>query len=109
VVDFLTYRETYGGTLPETVFTAQKRGAQDTILALLYPRQPKDLTAVETKAVAMAICAQIDSGLDKPFASEKNGDWRAQYAPGLIRIGGMPVAPGAVGYLRAAGLLESWL
>ncbi len=105
MVDHTFYQSSYGGTLPRTLFVAGIRQAQGTILSLLYPRTTGDLDAAGYRAVQLAICAQVESGLDKPVTEA--GD--AALDRGVLRIHGMPVAAGAVSVLRQAGLLGGWL
>lgn len=105
LVDHTFYQSSYGGTLPRTLFVAGVRQAQGIILSLLYPRTTGDLDAAGYRAVQLAICAQVESGLDKPVTEDGN----ATLDPGVLRIHGMPVAAGAVGVLRQAGLLGGWL
>ncbi|MBR4960586.1 MAG: hypothetical protein IKY52_06795, partial [Clostridia bacterium] len=60
-------------------------------------------------AVQMAVCAQLESGLDRPVAAESAGAVRTELHPGIVRVGGMPVSAGALGYLRQAGLAGGWI
>ena len=70
---------------------------------------PEDLDDAGRSALKMAVCAQLDSGLNRPVDEESAGDFRSRLAGSLVRIGGMPVAPGAVGFLRSAGALQQWV
>ncbi len=109
MVDYGFYQSVYGGVMPAALFAVGLPRARETILALLYPRTPEDLDPAGQKAFQMAVCAQLDSGLDRPVASETAGGNRMQLADSVVRVGGMPVAPGAVGFLRAAGALQQWI
>lgn len=108
-VTYLFYTSSYNGTLPQPLFDAGVQRASEVILALLYPRCPGDLTEEERTAVHMAVCAQIDAGLDRPVLSESTGSGSVRYHDGLLRIHGMPVAAGALGYLERAGLACRWV
>ncbi|MBQ8640644.1 MAG: hypothetical protein IJ480_00370 [Clostridia bacterium] len=108
-VDYSFYQSVYGGTLPRVLFDAGLSRAEETILSLLYPRRMEDLDPAETKGLCMAVCAQLDAGLDRPVDSETAGDFQTRFAGSLVRIHGMPAAPGAVGYLRQAGVLRQWV
>lgn len=109
LVDYGFYQSVYGGVMPFALFAAGLPRAEETIRALLYPRVPEDLTPAGRTALQNAICAQLDSGLDKPVDAESAGDFRTQLSDNLVRIGGMPVSPGAIGFLRTAGVLQTWL
>ncbi|MBQ4606104.1 MAG: hypothetical protein IJB15_05330 [Clostridia bacterium] len=108
-VDYSFYQSVYGGALPQALFAVGLPRAAETILALLYPRRPEDLDPSETEAVHMAICAQLEAGLDRPVDTEVSGDFQTRFSGSLLRIHGMPVAPGAVGFLRQAGVLQQWV
>ena len=109
LVDYGFYQSVYGGVMPFPQFAAGLPRAEETIRALLYPRVPEDLEPDGFRALQTAVCAQLDSGLDRPVDSESSGDFRTQLSGSLVRIGGMPVSPGAIGFLRAAGVLQTWL
>ena len=109
MVDYIFYTSSYGGTLPQPLFDGGIRRAEETVLALLYPRLPGDLEEEDTAAVKMAVCAQLESGFDRPVASESAGDNRTELHRNVLRIHGMPVSAGAVGYLRQAGLAGGWI
>lgn len=106
MVDYSFYQSSYGGTLPRTVFLTGIRQARETILSLLYPRTPGDLDDTQVRAVQMAICVQVESGLDKPVTKTEQGDTLDK---GIVRIHGMPVSSGAVSILRQVGLLGGWV
>ncbi len=103
------YTSSYGGTLPLPLFDGGIRRAEETILALLYPRVPGDLDGTDMTAVKMAVCAQLESGLDRPVAAESAGNSRTELHRTVVRTGGMPVSAGALGYLRQAGLAGGWI
>lgn len=105
MVDYSFYQSSYGGTLPRTLFTAGVRQAQGIILSLLYPRTTGDLDSSQYQAVQMAICAQVESGLNGPVAKEDN----TTLDSGILRIHGMPVASGTVSILKQVGLLGGWV
>lgn len=109
LVDYGFYQSVYGGAMPFALFAAGLPRAEETIRALLYPRVPEDLDPAGCEGLKMAVCAQLDSGLDSPVETEKNGDFQTRLSGSLVRIGGMPVAPGAVGFLRSAGVLQQWV
>ncbi len=109
VVDVDFYRNVYGGTLPEGMFDQAVGSATEVVLALLCPRVPAGLSPVEEKAAKLAVCAQMESGLRSPVASEDVGQFRTTLAGGMMRTQGVPVAAGTAAYLRQAGLLECWL
>ena len=109
LADYTFYTSSYGGTLPQPLFDAGIRRAEETVLALLCPRTPGDLTDTGLAAVKMAVCAQLESGLDKPAESESTGTSRVQWHKDLLRIHGMPVSAGVLGYLQQAGLAGGWL
>ena len=109
LVDYSFYMSSYGGKLPQPLFDGGIRRAEEVILALLYPRLPGDLDASDTAVVKMAVCAQLESGLDRPVAAESAGNSRTELHRNVLRIHGMPVSAGAVGYLRQAGLAGGWL
>ena len=103
------YTSSYGGTLPLPLFDGGIRRAEETILALLYPRVQGDLDGADMTAVKMAVCAQLESGLDRPVAAESAGNSRTELHRTVVRTGGMPVSAGALGYLRQAGLAGGWI
>ncbi len=109
MVDYDFYWNLYGGLLPESTFNQAVGRAGEIILALLTPRTLADLTDVELECARLAVCAQVESGLDRPVTYENVGEFRSQLAEGMLRIHGMPVSAGAAAYLRQAGLLEMWL
>lgn len=109
LVDYGFYQSVYGGVMPAARFAAGLPLAEETILALLLPRLPEDLDPAGREALKMAVCAQLDSGLNRPVDEERAGEFHCSLAGSLVRIGGMPVAPGAVGYLRSAGALQQWV
>ena len=109
MVDYGFYTSSYGGSLPKPLFDGGIRRAEEIVLALLYPRTPGDLDAAESTAVKQAVCAQLESGLDKPVAAESAGNSRTELHRNVMRIGGMPVSAGALGYLRQAGLAGGWI
>ena len=109
MVDYEFYTSSYGGTLPRPLFDGGIRRASETISALLYPRTPGDLNDEDMTAVKMAVCAQLESGLDRPVSAESAGNSRTELHRGVMRISGMPVSAGAVGYLRQAGLAGGWI
>ncbi len=108
-VDYDFYWNLYGGLLPEMTFNQAVGRAGETILALLSPRTPADLTDVERECARLAVCAQVEAGLDRPVTYENAGEFKTQLADGMLRIHGIPVSAGAAAYLRQAGLLEMWL
>lgn len=105
MVDYTFYQSSYGGTLPRTLFLSGIRQAREIILSLLYPRTPGDFDDTRFRAVQMAICAQVEAGLDKPVTTTESGPLDS----GVVRIHGLPVASGAVSILRQAGLLGGWV
>lgn len=105
MVDYSFYQSSYGGTLPKTLFLGGIRQAREIILGLLYPRTPGDLDTHQYQAVQMAICAQVESGLDKPVTETESG----KLDSGVLRVHGMPVSSGAVSILRQAELLGGWV
>ena len=109
MVDYGFYQSVYGGVMPMALFAVGLPRAQETILTLLYPRKTEDLDPDGVRAVQMAVCAQLDSGLDRPVDGETAGDFQTRLSGSILRIGGMPVAPGAVGFLRQAGVLQQWV
>lgn len=109
LVDYGFYQSVYGGVMPAALFAVNLPRAEETVLALLSPRLPEDLDEAGCRALKMAVCAQLDSGLNRPVEEESAGDFRSRLAGSLVRIGGMPVAPGAVGFLRSAGALQQWV
>ena len=109
LADYIFYTSSYGGTLPRALFDGGIRRAEETILALLYPRVPGDLDGTDMTAVKMAVCAQLESGLDRPVAAESAGNSRTELHRTVVRTGGMPVSAGALGYLRQAGLAGGWI
>lgn len=109
MVDYRFYTSTYGGTLPEPLFRSGVQQAEGIILSLLYPRQMGELTAVAQLAVQKAICAQVESGLDRPVANEKTEHQQTTLHPGLRHVHGMPISPVAMGLLRQAGLGTCWV
>ena len=68
-----------------------------------------DLDGTDMTAVKMAVCAQLESGLDRPVAAESAGNSRTELHRTVVRTGGMPVSAGALGYLRQAGLAGGWI
>ena len=109
MVDYSFYTSSYGGKLPQPLFDGGIHRAEETILALLYPRLLGDLNDADTTAVQMAVCAQLESGLARPVAAESAGNSRTELHRTVLRVHGMPVSAGAVGYLRQAGLAGGWI
>ena len=109
MVDYGFYQAVYGGVMPAAQFAVNLPAAEETILVLLCPRLPEDLDPAGQQALKMAVCAQLDSGMDRPVASESVAGNRVQLADSVIRVAGMPVAPGAVSFLRTAGVLQQWV
>lgn len=111
------YRDTYGGSLSDEVFSSNVGLAEAVISALLYPTVAGDLSDVEI--YNRAVCAQIDhiagrAGeeiIGRRVKSEAIGDRSVTYEDDRagVFVLGTSVSPLSVMLLEGAGYLSRWI
>lgn len=109
------YRDVYGGSLDETVFSEHVTEAEAIISALLYPTVIGDISS--TEIFHRAVCSQVEYGVklgeagSRLIKSESLGDRSVTYgeSDGGIRIRGVAVSPVSVMILEGAGYLNRWI